>query len=164
MATSGITKKQFFRPFQQGIITTMLLTHFVILSGCAPEVDNRGYETELRDFKKIIPGTSTKQSVEGEFGSPSTISTFKPETWYYVSKMTTTTAFLKPKVIDQKTYAIVFDTSGRVTHILERTGEDTREINPVKRETPTAGYESGLMREVFSNFGKLSTKGPSRNP
>lgn len=156
------TNHNFRRPLQWALITTTLLTP-ITLTGCSPELDNRGYETELRDFKKIIPGTSTKQSVEEQFGSPSTMSTFPPETWYYVSKVTATTAFLKPKIIDQKTYAIVFDASDRVTHVLERTGEDMREINPVKRVTPTAGYESGLMREVFSNFGKLSAKGPSRN-
>ena len=157
------TSSPFHRPLQRVLVATTLLTP-VALIGCSPELDSRGYETEMRDFKKITPGTSTKQTVEQEFGSPSTISTFRPETWYYVSKMTTTTAFLKPKIIDQKTYAIVFDASDRVTHILERSGDDMREINPIKRETPTAGHESGLMREVFSNFGKLTAKGPSRTP
>ena len=154
------TSSLFRRPLQRALLITTFLSPLALMS-CSPEIDCRGYETEMRDFKKIIPGTSTKQSVEQDFGSPSTVSTFQPETWYYVSKTTATRAFLKPKIIEQKTYAIVFGASDRVTHVLERTGNDMREINPIKRETPTAGHESGLMREVFSNFGKISAKGPS---
>jgi hypothetical protein len=41
---------------------------------------------------------------------------------------------------------------------MERKGEHAREITPIKRETPSSGHQSGLLREVFSNFGKISTK------
>lgn len=135
-----------------------------LLTGCAPDLDTRGYETENRDFSKIVPGSSNKQFVEENFGSPSTLSTFHPETWYYVSKKTATTSFFNPKVLEQKAYAVVFDNNDTVTNVIVRTGDEVHEINPVKRVTPTAGYESGLLREVFSNFGKISAKSPSGPP
>jgi outer membrane protein assembly factor BamE (lipoprotein component of BamABCDE complex) len=159
-----ILSKHIYHPIQQGLVIFLLSTTGCGLMGCSPSSDTRGYDIELRDFKKIVPGTSTKQSVEEQFGSPSTVSTFKPEVWYYVSKKTETTSFFNPVVVDQRTYAVAFDVSGRVTQVVERTGDDMRIITPVARETPTAGHDHSLLREMFSNFGKISTQGGKRTP
>ena len=142
------------------LIPTVILS--VLLASCSPTVDNRGYEVESRDFTKIIPGQTTKQAVEETFGSPSTISAFKPETWFYLSKQTETKAFLTPTTIELLTYEVSFNDAGIVSKIIEHKGDHAREIKPVGRETPSAGHQTGLLREVFSNFGKLSTKGGSR--
>lgn len=134
----------------------------LLLGGCSPTVDNRGYEIDSRDFTIITPGKTTKQAVEEAFGSPSTISAFKPETWFYVSKQTETMAFLTPKTTDLVAYEISFNDTDIVSKIIERKGETAREIKPVNRSTPSAGHQTGLLREVFSNFGKISSKGGSR--
>lgn len=144
----------------RAIIPTFILSSMIC--SCSPTVDNRGYETDNRDFTKIIPGQSNRQFVEENYGSPSTISAFKPETWYYISKQTETKAFLAPVTTDLASYEVSFNDSGLVSKIVERKGEHAREINPVKRETPSAGHQTGLLREVFSNFGKISAKGGSR--
>jgi len=143
---------------------TLIPTFFLssILISCSPIVDNRGYEIDNRDFTKIMTGQSTRQFVEENYGSPSTISAFKPETWYYISKQTETKAFFTPVTTELVSYEISFNDAGIVSKVLERKGEQAREINPVKRETPSAGHQSGLLREVFSNFGKISAKGGSR--
>jgi outer membrane protein assembly factor BamE (lipoprotein component of BamABCDE complex) len=148
------------RPPLPTIFLTTLLTGLIM--GCSPTFDNRGYETENRDFSKIISGQATKQTVEETFGSPSTISVFKPEIWFYISKQTETTAFLTPTTLDLTTYEISFNDAGIVTKVMERKGEHAREIKPVSRETPSAGHQTGLLREVFSNFGKIATTGGSR--
>lgn len=142
------------------LIPTVILSTFV--TGCSPTVDNRGYENDNRDFTKIIPGQTTRDFVEENYGSPSTISAFKPETWYYISKQTETKAFFTPVTTDLISYEIIFTDSGIVSKVMERKGEHVREITPVKRETPSAGHQSGLLREVFSNFGKISAKSTSR--
>lgn len=139
------------------LVSTMIV-------GCSPEIDNRGYEIDTKNFTTIVPGVTTKQFIEENFGSPSTISTYPPEIWYYVSKVTSTKSFLPAKTIEQKSYAIEFDGAGVVKKVIERKGDEAREINPVKRSTPTVGQEQGLLREVFSNFGKIATQGGSRKP
>ncbi|WP_010297053.1 outer membrane protein assembly factor BamE [Candidatus Odyssella thessalonicensis] len=141
-------------------IPTVILA--LLLGSCSPTVDNRGYEVDNRDFNKIIPGKSTKQTVEEAYGSPSTVSAFKPETWFYISKQTETKAFLTPQTLELTTYEVSFNDANIVSKVVERKGEHAREINPVKRETPSAGHQTGLLREVFSNFGKIATKGGSR--
>lgn len=128
------------------------------LSGCAPTIDNRGYETENVDFSKIQVGVHTTDQVHALLGSPSTVSPFPPQTWYYISKVTSTTSFMKPVDLEQKTLAIIFDNNGIVKSIEASDGENIRKITPVKRETQTAGYQTGVLREIFSNFGRISAK------
>lgn len=142
------------------VIPTVILSS--LLASCSPTVDNRGYEIDNRDFTQIISGKTTKQTVEEVFGSPSTISSFKPETWFFVSKQTETKAFLTPTTLELVTYEITFNDADIVTKVIERKGENAREVKPIKRETPSAGHQTGLLREVFSNFGKISSKGGSR--
>lgn len=143
------------------ILSSIIMLGAAVI-GCSPTIDNRGYEIETKDFKTIVPGVSTKEFVEEHFGSPSTVSTYPPEVWYYVSKTTAARSFLPAKVLDQKSYAIEFNEAGVVTKLLERNGDDVHEINPVKRTTRTVGQEQGLLREVFSNFGKIATQGGPR--
>lgn len=138
-----------------------LLTSMTLVS-CTTEVNNRGYEIENRDFTKIIPMITTKKFVEDNYGSPSTISNYKPEVWYYVSKVTSARSFITPKVLNQKSYAITFDDNDLVTNIMERNGDEVHEINPVKRTTPTAGQKRGVLKEIFGNFGKIASQGSPR--
>jgi outer membrane protein assembly factor BamE (lipoprotein component of BamABCDE complex) len=139
-----------------------LIASFTVLSGCVAQIDNRGYELEGVDFTKVQPGVHTSEQVQQLLGTPSSTSAFRPETWYYISKVTSTKAFFTPQVLDEKIVAIKFNDAGIVETVTESKGEDRQEIKPVKRETKTAGHETGVLREIFSNFGKISAKKPKQ--
>lgn len=132
------------------------------MTGCSPTIDNRGFNAENIQFNQIQPGMQTKQQVQELLGSPSTISSFDSNTWYYVSKRTSTTSFFTPDVLDQQVTVINFDPSGIVSDIKTYKGEEAKQIKPIDRKTETTGYQTGVFREVFSNFGRISTKKPSK--
>ncbi len=142
----------------------LLLPSVIILSACTSQIDNRGYEHEGIDYSRIQPGVHTTEQVQELLGSPSSVSAFPPPTWYYVSKVTTTKAFFTPQVLEQRIVAIKFNQEGIVESVTETKGENAREIKPVGRETPTAGYETSALRDVFGNFGRLSSKKTSPGP
>ena len=129
--------------------------------GCAPTIESRGFNAENVQFNKIKPGIQSKQQVQEIAGSPSTIPSFDQNTWYYVSKTTSTTSFFTPTVLDQQVTVITFDNRGIVSDIKTYKGEEAKNIKPVERKTETTGYETGIFREVFSNFGRMSTKKPT---
>lgn len=131
------------------------LTYF--LSGCTPTIDNHGYERNAIDFSKITPGLS-QEDVLQKLGSPSTVSSFEAPIWYYATKVTETKAFFHPKVIEQRVIAIQFDEKGGVKSVKEVKDADYKDIIPNKAVTPTSGYESGVFKEIFSNFGRISNK------
>lgn len=128
------------------------------LLGCAPTINNHGFDKEEIEFKKIIPSVSTRDDVQQLLGSPTSMSNFPPETWYYISKKTAATAFLPVKTLDQAVTEIVFSPNGVVTNVNMITSEEASEINPVNRQTATSGHQTSVLREIFSNFGRMAPK------
>lgn len=142
-----------------------LITLFIFVSlavGCSPTIDTRGFNAENVEFSQIKPGIHSKQQVRDLLGSPSTIPSFDQNSWYYVSKKTATTSFFTPEVLDQQVTVITFNKSNIVSDIKTYKGDEAKCIKPVERKTETTGYETGVLREVFSNFGRMSTKKPTK--
>lgn len=130
---------------------------FICLSiaGCTTFVDNRGYDFEIADTSKIHVG-QTKDQVFEILGSPSSLSTFQDNAWYYISRKTGQKSFFDRTLLDQKVMIIHFD-QDRVARIEERGTEAAQNVTVSKNETATSGYETGIMREVFGNFGHFSS-------
>lgn len=131
-------------------------------AGCSPTIESRGFNAENVRFDQIKPGVHSRQQVQEIAGSPSTIPSFDQNIWYYVSKTTATTSFFTPTTLDQQVTVIAFDNRGIVSSIKTYKGEEAKNIKPVDRKTETTGYETGIFREVFSNFGRMSTKKPTK--
>jgi outer membrane protein assembly factor BamE (lipoprotein component of BamABCDE complex) len=141
-------------------LIVLLIASSLVIS-CSPTVETRGFNAENVQFNQIKPGIHSKQQVRDILGSPSTTSSFDQNTWYYVSKKTATTSFFTPKVLDQQVTVITFDTRNIVSDIKTYKGEEAKHIKPVERKTETTGYETGVLREVFSNFGRMGSKKPT---
>ena len=138
-----------------------LLITSTLMVGCSPTIETRGLNAENVRFDQIQPGVHTQQHVRDLLGSPSTIPSFDQNTWYYVSKKTAATSFFTPEVLDQQVTVITFNNSNIVSDIKTYKGEEAKNIKPVERKTETTGYETGVFREVFSNFGRMSSKKPT---
>ena len=139
-----------------------LLVFVSLGAGCTPTIETRGFNAENVQFTQIKPGIHSKQQVQDILGSPSTIPSFDPNVWYYVSKKTATTSFFEPTVLDQQVTVITFTKGGIVSDVKTYKGEEAKNIKPVPRKTETTGYETGVLREVFSNFGRMSSKKPTK--
>lgn len=139
----------------------------LVLAGCYPTVDHRGFNPEQMQLEKIQIGISTKENVQEILGSPSTTSLFPVEgknwiNWYYVYRKTETTSFFEPKVIDQLTVKITFDEGGIVQNIDNQKGVQGEQIKASKERTESTGYESSAMKDIFGNFNKYSLD-PKKN-
>lgn len=145
----------------ESLYTLLILA--MLCQGCSPTIENRGFNAENIQFNQIKPGIHTKQQVQEILGSPSTIPAFEGNSWYYVSKKTAATSFLTPTVLDQQITVINFNKSGVVNEVKTYKGEEAKNIKPIERKTESTGYETGVLREVFSNFGRMSTKKPTKS-
>lgn len=131
----------------------------VALLGCksVAQVESRGYVATKPIEENIEIGKSSKADVRRVLGSPSTISSYPPETWYYISRERETVAFLAPELTEQKVAQIEFDDAGRVSKF-ERFGTDAaRDVEYVERVTPTEGRSVGVLEQLLGNLGKFNT-------
>ena len=142
----------------------IVILALVLLSGCSPRIDSRGYNIETINAAQVNVGVDTQKTIQERLGSPSTVSAFpttqQGQSWYYISKKTSATSFYTPETLEQHVLVIDFNSQGIVQNVRRFEGE--HQIECVNRKTETSGYESSLLRDVFGNFGRYS--GASAKP
>lgn len=130
-----------------------------LLTACGPNVESRGFVQDTSVLETIKPGENTRDDVIRAFGSPSTQNTFGQESWYYITTIRESVAFLKPEVVEQHVTKITFDELGLVDSISIFDKEDSRQIAYVDRETPTSGHGVNFIEETLGNIGRFNKAG-----
>lgn len=120
------------------------------VTACAPTVEHRGYIAKPGAFNQINNGMS-KMEVEGILGSPSTTASvnFKGDSYYYITSITQSRAFLQPKETNREVIAIRFNQQEQVQSFAQYGLEDGRVIDVNSRKTLVAGEDTGLLRQLL---------------
>jgi len=135
---------------------------------CSPRVTATGNLPDPEKLAQIAPGKQTRQQVQQLLGSPSSVTAFNGETWFYISQRTETVAFFRPEIQDRQVVVIRFDQNGVVEDVETLGLESARNLQPVERVTPTAGNEMTVLEQMIGNFGRFrkdeKKKGPTDSP
>ena len=127
-------------------------------SGCATKLANRGNHVDPKVLAEIAPGKQTREEVSELLGSPSSVTTFGDDTWYYISNRTETFAFFVPEVLERQVVKIKFGPDGKVNTIDTLNLDDGKQVELVKRTTPTHGTEMTVLEQVVGNLGRFKKK------
>lgn len=148
----------------------MLKVIFLILiaissNSCIKAIHVSGHlieEKELQQLKQAI----SKQDVENILGSPSSVSSFGPETWYYISTKREKVSFWTDKIIEQHITAISFKTNNSIDVIAKYTEKDIKNHEPSQEITIVRGNDSTTAQQFFGNVGKFNKnkKTPQQMP
>jgi outer membrane protein assembly factor BamE (lipoprotein component of BamABCDE complex) len=131
--------------------------------GCTPTVQTHGHSLEEEQIARIKPGQTSRDEVRQLLGSPSALSAFDDDAWYYVSQRTEKTSFYQEGVVAQDVLTIDFDDQGRVTNIDRHGLDQVASIDPVDRVTPTAGSSPSILQQLIGNIGRFSST-PGEGP
>ena len=127
----------------------------LLLAACEPKVEVRGHLPLESQLAEIDIGIDSKSEIARLIGSPSTVSTFDDNIWYYMSRRTERWAFLEPEVVEHRVLALYFDDGGVLQHMQTYTEDDLREIELSERETPTSGREFSILEQLFGNVNRF---------
>jgi len=125
------------------------------LSACEPRVALRGNAPLESRMQAVNIGISTKRDVAQAIGTPSTVSTFDQNVWYYMSQRRETWAFYDDEVVEHQVLALHFDEGGVLREIEEFDETSLADVNFRDRETPTSGRTMSIMEQLFGNLGKV---------
>ena len=125
-------------------------------SGCAGRVALRGNLPDADHLAQIHIGQTAREEVAEILGSPSTVTPFDSELWLYISEKDKTVAFLPPKVVERNIIMVRFDKKGVVKQIKKLDLSNGRDIEEVKRVTPTSGNEISFWDQLFGNLGRFN--------
>jgi outer membrane protein assembly factor BamE (lipoprotein component of BamABCDE complex) len=141
--------------FQPGKIAIFIA--FLAISACSPKVNNHGYMRDGDVKDQVVVGKSTKDDVLAELGSPSALSSFGAETWYYISSRQEALAFMAPEVTEQDVLRIEFSPEGVVSAVASYNKDNAKEFDVVKRTTPTEGHSFTVMEQMLGNIGRFNS-------
>jgi outer membrane protein assembly factor BamE (lipoprotein component of BamABCDE complex) len=132
-----------------GFLTLMLVA-------CSPKVEVNGNRPHSDLLNKIEPGLQRQSDVAELLGSPSSVSTFQGDVWYYISERREKVAFFQPTLLDRSIVAIRFDDKRVVQGVVVYTEDSANNIQIVSRKTPTAGKELNIFQQFLSNLGRFN--------
>lgn len=124
-----------------------------LLTGCQPTINHRGYMAAPGAFDQIREGMS-KTEVEGVLGSPSTTASInlQGDSYYYISSTTKNRPLARPEEVGREVIAIRFDGKDQVVSFAQYGLEEGKIIDLNTRQTPVAGKESNILKEMFNTF------------
>jgi outer membrane protein assembly factor BamE (lipoprotein component of BamABCDE complex) len=128
-----------------------------LVSGCAPTNVYSGYQAiEAKPVDTKI-GVDTKSTVTARLGSPSAVSTFDPNVWFYISQVTETQSFYRPRPIRRDVVVLTFEKGDdKVVKVDTLALKDGRVIAFNGRETPTRGRELTFLEQLLGSIGNSS--------
>lgn len=125
-------------------------------AACAPVVATQGFQAVDAKPQDIQAGVDTRETVLAKLGTPSTTSTFEPDSvWYYLTQTTQRYTYNKPEVSQRSVTEITFGKGGDQVASVRTLGlEDGRQIAMERRETPTRGRQLTILEQLLGNVGR----------
>lgn len=127
------------------------------MTACAPQIATRGNLVEDERLAALEVGFTTEDEVATLLGTPTTISTFEPDVWYYIGQRTRQRAFFEPEIIERRVLMIDFDANGVIESLEELDLEDAQSVELASRETPTLGRRLSFLEQMLGNFGRQTS-------
>jgi outer membrane protein assembly factor BamE (lipoprotein component of BamABCDE complex) len=133
---------------------TACLVAFGTLAACALPQEVNGNLPDPDGVAAVAPGKSTKADVTRLMGSPSSVGTFDPDTWYYASRRVERDTLGDTTVLEQRVYVVDFDGKGVVKDVQTHLN-DPHDVAMIARSTPAPGKELSFVEQLMGSFGKF---------
>ena len=131
------------------------------LAGCVSTVEQHGFIPDEGQTVDVKLGEDTKSSVIARLGNPSTVATFDPNVWYYISDTKARRTYQHPRSITRSVTAVRFGDADVVSEVKTYGLADGKVIDYASRETPTRGRELTIIEQLFGNIGRLPGQSPN---
>ena len=135
--------------------TKNIILIFLFIAGCTIKLVNHGYVFEEENIKKLKKGETTKSQVLENLGSPSVISSFDKNIWYYIHTKTKQISMLKPKNVNEKILQISFK-NNTVNKLYLYEDDQVKSFYFDGDETPVRGDDTGVLKDFMQNLGRFN--------
>ena len=130
-----------------------------LTSSCIVNITNHGYEQLPENFIQLQTNKSHKMDVLEMAGSPSVISTFDPNIWYYVTTKTKRVSIFNPQVIESLVIQLNFTKDETLSDVAVYNMNDSRKLVFNKSQSSIKGDDTNMLKDFFYNFGRFNKTG-----
>ncbi len=134
----------------------IILSLFVTISACSPMARTSG---NLPDPKKVLElktGDISREEVIEFLGSPSSVTSFGDEVWFYISEQTETLGWFEPKIKERLVLALHFSKDGILSKIKKSGLDESKTVIQIDRKTPTHGSKMTVLEQLVGNFRRFT--------
>jgi outer membrane protein assembly factor BamE (lipoprotein component of BamABCDE complex) len=131
----------------------------LMLASCSPIVETRGQALDTQNVQQIVTGQTSAADVTALLGSPTSVSNFGDETWYYVTQKQSRVGVFAPEITEQHITAIRFDRDHIVRDRTEYTKAQGKPVQVVSKTTPTEGQNLTFLEQMLGNVGRFNAPG-----
>ena len=126
------------------------------LAACSSIYRNHGFVPNEEELATLEIGKDTRETAGPKVGRPSASGLLNDTGWFYVQSRWEYRGALPPKEIDRQVVALTFSESGTLTNV-ERFGLERGQIVPLSRRVTESNVKGmSVLRQLFSNFGRLT--------
>jgi outer membrane protein assembly factor BamE (lipoprotein component of BamABCDE complex) len=124
------------------------------VSACTETLTTHGHVLKPEDVAALKVGEQSKQTVEALLGTPSSVSLFDDNVWYYISDLSRNKP-LNPNILETRdVYILTFDDTGTLADVSKRDKAASKEVDPNTASTYTQGQSLGIIDQFLFNLGR----------
>ena len=135
-------------------LATLALTGALAAGACTPISAYNGFQARDEKPASMKVGEDSKSTVLTKLGSPSNKSSFGPETWFYISQISTKSSYHKSQIDSRSVVAISFDKDEKVDGVKTYDLKDGYRIAYDNRATPTRGRQLNWIEQMLGTVGR----------
>ena len=133
-------------------LAAIALPAVLLAAACTPTSSYQGFQVVDQNPADVKVG-EPKAAVLAKLGSPTTTSAFDKNTWFYMTQVSSKTAFYHPRINKRDVVAISFTKGAdQVATVNTFTLKDGRVIAFNGRETPTRGREMTVLEQLLGSI------------
>lgn len=132
---------------------TFMLTCAAFAAGCSETITTHGHILKDTQLQNIQVGKDDKNTVLQTLGTPSTVSTFNDNRWYYITEVTASKPLSPNNVLERRVVIISFNPNGTVSEVETKTDEGSNaNVGFNEKQTPTHGQKLGLIDHLLQGL------------
>jgi outer membrane protein assembly factor BamE (lipoprotein component of BamABCDE complex) len=131
---------------------------FVTASACSPMSRTSGNLPDPQKVAELKTGDISREEVVEFLGSPSSVTSFGDEVWFYISEQTETLGWLEPKIKNRLVLALHFSKDGTLSKIETSGLDESKKITHIDRKTPTHGSKLTVLEQLVGNFRRFTSE------
>ncbi|MGE4314381.1 MAG: outer membrane protein assembly factor BamE [Pseudobdellovibrionaceae bacterium] len=132
-----------------------LFASLALLAACSPVRETHGNFVPEYKLATLQPQVDTRSDVIKKIGSPTTVSPFDENVWYYIGQRTEKVGMFDPKIKAEKIYLAQFTPDGTLNTFME-VERDRMDIPLSDDKTPTGGNDYTVLQQLLGNLGKFN--------
>ncbi|HCM83605.1 MAG TPA: outer membrane protein assembly factor BamE [Alphaproteobacteria bacterium] len=130
-----------------------------LLAACSPIQSQRGQLVSDEELTQIKTGETAKPEVIALLGTPTNISAFDENQWYYIGEDTKQIGVNHPETVTRRVVSLKFDETGVLSEKSVLGKEDGQEVVMHPGATRVLSKEQNVLQQLIGNVGRFSKEG-----